>query len=117
MKMRIFVLAVILALTIFLIFLNKDEVVVKTVSPFQPQDYVGAEVEWTIERGIEYLEWARDCHIYFIEHPDTWDQLTIEGGPGTIDALMKSYDVEWNKKIASEYQQLIDWLYTLAEGK
>ena len=66
------------------------------INQFQPQNYTESGEEWTFERGIEYLEWAKSSHVYYANHPELCNAT--------------SGDVEWNKKITSEYQQLINWL-------
>lgn len=64
---------------------------------FEPRDYLGGMAEpWTIDRGIEYLEWARDNHQYYVDHPDRTNEST-----GNTD---------FNRKCVSEYTQLIKLL-------
>jgi len=66
---------------------------------FEPRDYSiqGGHIEpWTLERGIEYLEWARDNHQFYVDYPDR-----TNGSTG---------DVDFNGKCVSEYTQLIKLL-------
>ena len=63
---------------------------------FQPRVYPGAMYVWAPERGIEFLEWARDSHQQLIDYPEQQNESTG--------------DTEWNRKLVSEYQQMINLL-------
>lgn len=70
----------------------------------EPRDWDAADrssAPWSVEKGIEYLELARDSHQYYANHPDKCNKTTGSS--------------EYNRKHVSEYQQIINLLRRLAE--
>ena len=61
-----------------------------------PRNWGDESSAWTIERGITYLEWARNNHEYYANHPAKCNETTGSA--------------EFNQAVMSEYEQLILWL-------
>ena len=93
MKLNLTLFAIILALMVALTL----SWAVPISEAFEPRDYQGGHIEpWTLERGIEYLEWAKGNHEYWAEHADKCNET--------------SGSAEFNYKVMTEYDQLINWL-------
>ena len=72
---------------------------------FEPRDYSvqGGHLEpWTIDRGINFLEYAQSTHHYYSAYPEDCNKTTG--------------DAEFNRKLVSEYQQIIDLLKEVKGG-